>query len=297
MTLAAFSKASPGYVFPQTLVATATGSFAPGQGYMLTFLLPSCGFNQIDLIENLTPADLPPILTKDFSHSVLEDDYNRDFAFSDVVCGALCQEWVNPHGQNVPPAGQTPPGTNPRSGQNPDGFYLIGNPGGGDVFVVDQGSGMRVRPVSRRNGDQVHRGERRQAEREEDRKHERTGRCGVHAHQRHRRLPGGACERWAGGELLRSPAAEVTRSFAGRASAVTGARPAMPPYSERASRERERPPEGAYAAGASAVFFFSRCVGLSLITRYVTPAERLITPTTKTTSPKSPRTVPTTGLE
>src|SRR3954447_16114087 len=49
VTLAAYSKASAGYVFPQTLAATATGQFAsPGQGYMLTFLLPSCGFDQLD---------------------------------------------------------------------------------------------------------------------------------------------------------------------------------------------------------------------------------------------------------
>lgn len=37
-----------------------------------------------------------------------------------------CKETVNPHGDNVPPAGwSTEPGTNPNSGKNPDGFYGI----------------------------------------------------------------------------------------------------------------------------------------------------------------------------
>lgn len=37
-----------------------------------------------------------------------------------------CEEWVNPHGGNVPPAGwSTLPGDNPNSGKNPDGFYRI----------------------------------------------------------------------------------------------------------------------------------------------------------------------------
>jgi len=146
VTLAAFSKQGPGYVFPQALEVAVTGSFAPGRGYILSLLLPSCGFEQIDLVENLTPADIPANPPEDFFHSVLENHYNRAFAFSDVPCTPLCQEWVNPHGQNIPPAGQTPPGTNPRSGQNPDGFYLVGNPGGGFVFVVDQGSGKVFGP-------------------------------------------------------------------------------------------------------------------------------------------------------
>ena len=39
---------------------------------------------------------------------------------------ATCRETTNPHGKNVPPAGfTTSPGTNPRSGQNPDGFYVL----------------------------------------------------------------------------------------------------------------------------------------------------------------------------
>jgi len=86
VTLAAFSKASPGYVFPQTLVTTDTGTFGPGTGYTLTLLLPACGFNQIDLVEDLTPADLPQTLTADFAHSELENHYNRAGAFSDVEC-------------------------------------------------------------------------------------------------------------------------------------------------------------------------------------------------------------------
>ena len=42
------------------------------------------------------------------------------------VLACECEEWVNPHGENVPPAGwSTEPGTNPNSGKNPDGFYRI----------------------------------------------------------------------------------------------------------------------------------------------------------------------------
>jgi hypothetical protein len=47
-----------------------------------------------------------------------------------------CTEWVNPHGQNVPPAGSTTlPGAN--GGQNEDGFYLVGAVGDTDVILSD----------------------------------------------------------------------------------------------------------------------------------------------------------------
>jgi hypothetical protein len=50
----------------------------------------------------------------------------------------FCQESVNPHGQNTPPAGSTTlPG--PRGGQNEDGFYRIGSDVATDVFVVTGG--------------------------------------------------------------------------------------------------------------------------------------------------------------
>src|SRR4051794_29721379 len=56
-----------------------------------------------------------------------------------------CVENVNPHGQNVPPAGSTTlPG--PNGGQNEDGFYLISSNTGVGVFVVDQGSGTVFGP-------------------------------------------------------------------------------------------------------------------------------------------------------
>ena len=49
-----------------------------------------------------------------------------------------CEESVNPHGQNTPPAGSTTlPG--PNGGQNEDGFYKIGSDAGTDVFVVTGG--------------------------------------------------------------------------------------------------------------------------------------------------------------
>jgi hypothetical protein len=57
-----------------------------------------------------------------------------------------CKEYVNPHGKTIPPAGLTPPGTNPRGGENPDGFYQVGSTGGVDVYVVDLGSGIRFGP-------------------------------------------------------------------------------------------------------------------------------------------------------
>ncbi len=60
-----------------------------------------------------------------------------------------CVENVNPHGQTIPPAGfTTSPGTNPRSGQNDDGFYLISSNTGVSVFVVDLGSGTTFGPYA-----------------------------------------------------------------------------------------------------------------------------------------------------
>src|SRR5438105_15478501 len=61
---------------------------------------------------------------------------------------ASCRETTNPHGQTVPPAGfTTSPGTNPHSGQNDDGFYILGTNTGRDViFVLDGGSGRIFGP-------------------------------------------------------------------------------------------------------------------------------------------------------
>jgi hypothetical protein len=61
---------------------------------------------------------------------------------------ATCVETTNPHGKNVPPAGfTTSPGTNPKSGQNDDGFYVVGTTTGEDVvFVEDGGSGTIFGP-------------------------------------------------------------------------------------------------------------------------------------------------------
>jgi hypothetical protein len=63
---------------------------------------------------------------------------------------ATCVETTNPHGSNVPPAGfTTSPGTNPHSGQNPDGFYLLGtNTGVDSVWVKDGGSGRVFGPFA-----------------------------------------------------------------------------------------------------------------------------------------------------
>jgi hypothetical protein len=50
----------------------------------------------------------------------------------------FCEESVNPHGQNTPPAGSTTlPG--PNGGQNEDGFYRIGSDAGTPVSVVTGG--------------------------------------------------------------------------------------------------------------------------------------------------------------
>ena len=58
-----------------------------------------------------------------------------------------CREYVNPHGQNIPPAGSTTlPG--PNGGQNEDGFYQIGSDVGTQVFVVDLGSGTVFGPYA-----------------------------------------------------------------------------------------------------------------------------------------------------
>jgi hypothetical protein len=53
-----------------------------------------------------------------------------------------CTEYVNPHGQTIPPAGLTPPGTNPKGGENPDGFYLLPGTSTDSVTVTDLGSGV-----------------------------------------------------------------------------------------------------------------------------------------------------------
>jgi hypothetical protein len=66
---------------------------------------------------------------------------------SDDQYGGQCVEYVNPHGQTIPPAGLTPPGTNPNGGENPDGFYQVGDPSNpGEVFVIDLGSGTTFGP-------------------------------------------------------------------------------------------------------------------------------------------------------
>lgn len=57
-----------------------------------------------------------------------------------------CVEYVNPHGATIPPAGQTSPGTNPNSGQNPDGFYQIGASDNSDVYVIDTATGTKFGP-------------------------------------------------------------------------------------------------------------------------------------------------------
>ena len=66
---------------------------------------------------------------------------------SDDQYGGQCVEYVNPHGQTIPPAGLTPPGTNPKGGENPDGFYQVGDPSNPtQVFVIDLGSGFTFGP-------------------------------------------------------------------------------------------------------------------------------------------------------
>jgi hypothetical protein len=57
-----------------------------------------------------------------------------------------CIENVNPHGNNIPPAGQTSPGTNPHSGQNPDGFYQVGSSDSSEVYVIDMATGYKFGP-------------------------------------------------------------------------------------------------------------------------------------------------------
>jgi hypothetical protein len=67
-----------------------------------------------------------------------------------TVLGAACEETTNPHGQTVPPAGNTTlPG--PKGGQNEDGYYLISAVPADpnlQVFVVDTGSGTTFGPFA-----------------------------------------------------------------------------------------------------------------------------------------------------
>jgi len=64
----------------------------------------------------------------------------------DEYGSGACTEYVNPHGNTIPPAGQTPPGTNPKSGENPDGFYQVGSAGSDEVWVVDLGTNTYFGP-------------------------------------------------------------------------------------------------------------------------------------------------------
>ena len=64
----------------------------------------------------------------------------------DQYGGGSCTEYVNPHGKTIPPAGLTPPGTNPKGGENPDGFYQVGSTAGGEVYVIDLGTGTVFGP-------------------------------------------------------------------------------------------------------------------------------------------------------
>jgi len=76
------------------------------------------------------------------------------FMFAAAMAGSAsahpgqCVETTNPHGMNVPPAGlTTSPGTNPNSGQNDDGFYLLSSTDvNAMIFVRDSGSGMVFGP-------------------------------------------------------------------------------------------------------------------------------------------------------
>ena len=95
-----------------------------------------------------------------------------------------CQPTTNPSGNNIPPAGE-----NPKSGQNPDGFYILlasdvvdPNP---DITVSDTGVELRRRSVREWHEDQAHPGARRDAERQA---WSRRDRLAHHAQgRRHRR--------------------------------------------------------------------------------------------------------------
>lgn len=65
---------------------------------------------------------------------------------ADEYGAGSCIENVNPHGNTIPPAGQTSPGTNPHSGQNPDGFYLVGSSDSQGVYVIDMATGFKFGP-------------------------------------------------------------------------------------------------------------------------------------------------------
>ena len=74
------------------------------------------------------------------------DPANASTPSGDQYGGGPCTEYVNPHGKTIPPAGLTPPGTNPNGGENPDGFYQVGSSTSGPVYVVDLGSNTTFGP-------------------------------------------------------------------------------------------------------------------------------------------------------
>jgi hypothetical protein len=119
--------ARPLLVLVSVVAVTATVAAFGGVSYAVQTVDQAVGQNSASQGTNLTDG---------ISNSSSSDQYG---------VGA-CIENVNPHGDTIPPAGQTPPGTNPRSGQNPDGFYQVGSTDSSQVYVIDMATGYKFGP-------------------------------------------------------------------------------------------------------------------------------------------------------
>lgn len=91
-------------------------------------------------------APTPPTYTISLAdgESVTGKDFGNHQQGGGIQLEASCVATVNPSGKQIPTAG-----ANPKSGQNPDGFYMIGaNDPLAGIFVVDTGSNMQFGPFA-----------------------------------------------------------------------------------------------------------------------------------------------------
>jgi hypothetical protein len=149
----ATSKDSFGNATPGITVRFSVSGVNAGQGG--SGVTSPSGMTTFCYIGSLTPG--PDIISAyaDTNHDNIQDQGEpgdtANKLWKDVTPpNAACLETTNPHGQKIPPAGTTLPGT--KGGQNPDGFYAVVAADLSDpnplVYVVDTGSGTVFGPYA-----------------------------------------------------------------------------------------------------------------------------------------------------
>ena len=84
-------------------------------------------------IDTIVAEAIDPVTGSPVLSNPVTKEWMRAPPSGDVV--VTCQETHNPSGRKVPTAGK-----NPKSGQNPDGFYVLSVSGADEVFLADSGS-------------------------------------------------------------------------------------------------------------------------------------------------------------